>query len=86
VISHPTTDFLLDKHGNTREGRKRARMAMAKAIRETGERMIADEQAVAGKSIRCARGDHLRLIDGGTAGCQNGGATCICECHDGAAP
>lgn len=46
------------------------------------------EAAQAARSIKCATGQHHRLIGHGPgesyyAGCANDGSSCLCECHDG---
>lgn len=87
MISHPSVEKLLAKHPVTPAGRQAARDEMRAAILATAE----VEAARAGRSMRCERDDHARIWIGprGEAvpvGCQNGGTTCICECHDGAAP
>jgi hypothetical protein len=87
MIPHPGTELLLNKHGNTRDGRQAARDEMRAAILASAER----EAARAGRSMRCEQGDHARDWTGPNGrthrvGCQNDGATCICECHDGSWP
>ena len=82
MISYPTTQAVLAKHGNTLAGRRAARDEQAAAIRAHAEAQISR----AGRSLNCQEGNHSRMVAFGRqqrrVGCGNTGATCICECHD----
>lgn len=82
MSSHPAVAGLISKHGNTAEGRKKARAEIRRALVADMERTI----AAAGRSMRCRQGDHLSIRDGQPDGCRNDGTNCVCECHDGGRP
>lgn len=78
MIPRPAVEALLQRHGNTAEGRRVARREMHRIV--MGQ--AAAEAAAAGKSMRCARDDCARMSRGVREGCLNDGSRCICECHD----
>lgn len=77
MIPHPSVETLLAAHGTDAAGRRAARARLADAIRRAAEEFA----ALAERSDTCNLGRHQRPGLPGW-GCQNSGATCICECHD----
>lgn len=72
-IARPSNELLLTWYGHTAAGRAKARQQLAAEIRTEGKRVIEENVRTAGRSYRCAAGDH---------GCSNDGSNCLCECHD----
>lgn len=72
-IARPSNDLLTSWHGRSATGREKARRQLAMEIRTEGQRVIEENVRTAGRSHRCAMGDH---------GCTNDGSNCLCECHD----
>jgi hypothetical protein len=74
VIPHPTTETLLRRHGQTAEGRQRARQELIDVAVESA-RVAA---AKMGLSLRCEQAVRWGLGHD----CRNDGSTCLCSCHD----
>lgn len=83
-LSHPSAETLLDRYGNTAEGRQKARDDIAEAIRVEGKRLIEDALRISGRSMKCGAWGGYREPHhaGDLDGCANDGTTCICDCHD----
>jgi hypothetical protein len=78
MIARPTVESLLEAHGNTVAGRKKARAVMTAAIMASAQR----EAEIAGRSWNCEVGHHRRIVDAYAVGCANDGSGCLCDCHD----
>lgn len=79
MTGHTAVDDLVAKHGNTTEGRAKARAHIRRQILAAAEQ----EAALAGRSPNCVAAIQAQRRHY----CANNGTTCICECHDpGATP
>lgn len=83
-LSHPSAVSVIEKRGNTAEGRKKAREDIAEAIRAEGKQLIALMLDTAGRSMKCnGYGGFVQPRHAGDVdGCFNDGTSCVCKCHD----
>jgi hypothetical protein len=77
VIPYTTPTTLLARYGTDQKGRAKARKHIVSELRDGAQQLLTDSLRRAGRSLRCAQGDH---------GCANDGSGCLCECHDAAEP
>lgn len=75
MTPHPSVETALRE---TRGDRAAARRLIRRTLLNSAER----DAAVAGLSLRCSDA----VLGGLTHTCANSGDTCICQCHDEAAP
>jgi hypothetical protein len=83
-LAFTAAEELIRKHGNTPEGRQKARNAIAEQVRTGGKQLIERALKTSGRSMKCggAGGYATPRHAGEDDGCANDGQQCVCQCHD----